>query len=339
MDQKLLVPRLVGNQLPSPTDWAAIFEHPDRPRPLILEIGFGMGQYLRHLSAQRPYADILGLEIVSLCLNKAEGAIARGELPNVRVVYVTGETALAHLIAPESLDEVHINFPDPWFKSRHHHRRLMTTRTAQTIADRLKPNGTLYVATDIREYAELTDEILRETPGLRNRFSTPWVTEMPGRTVTKYEAKAIAEGRTCHYFAYDRDGSPTPDMPLIKDAHMPHLIVNTPLSLDDMRERFDGHDVSQMTKQGVVNVSFKYIYRGPNSLLFEVYVAEPTIEQYSAVLMVRDGDTNDYTVRLSQMGSPRPTDGMHVAVTHVGEWVASLHPDAQVVTSKTRTFD
>jgi tRNA (guanine-N7-)-methyltransferase len=72
----------------------------------------------RHLSATHPDASIIGLEISNRCMEMAERMIKREDLPNVRVIHSTAETALHHLFEPQTLREVHINFPDPWFKTR-----------------------------------------------------------------------------------------------------------------------------------------------------------------------------------------------------------------------------
>jgi tRNA (guanine-N7-)-methyltransferase len=204
--QHRLVPRLSATSLPWPTDWETLFlgergtgngesDPPgDRfplttfPFPLILEIGFGYGHFLRHLSATNPDARIIGLEIASECLLHVEHQIDRGDMPNARVLFSRADTALYHLFEPETIDQIHVNFPDPWFKSRHERRRLMQRPTTDLMASRLKPGGMLYLATDIPEYAEMSDEALRATPGLVNTLGAAWSVEpLPGRIVSKYE--------------------------------------------------------------------------------------------------------------------------------------------------------
>src|SRR5262245_11173442 len=105
-----------------PTDWAALF---GVERPLLLEIGFGYGQFLAHLAKTNPDANVIGIEIAGQCLRAGEGVVERNRLTNARIIQSTAETALYHLFTPESLTQIHINFPDPWFKKRHSHRRLI----------------------------------------------------------------------------------------------------------------------------------------------------------------------------------------------------------------------
>jgi tRNA (guanine-N7-)-methyltransferase len=327
--------------LPWPADWQAIFqyEQPQPHRPLILEIGFGYGQYLRHLSRQHPEADIVGLEISNVCLTKAEGAIRRGELPNVRVIYSRAETALYHLFTPASIAQVHINFPDPWFKNRHEHRRLIQRDTLDMLANRLQPGATFHLATDILEYAEMSAELLIETATLTNLQPTPWTNSVPGRTITKYEKRALKEGRTCYYFIYQRNDQPALDIPVYKDEPMPHLILDTPLDLEAMRAAFQPEKYTE----GDTHVNYMHAYIGDRVLLYEVFVDEPTIEQRVALVLFRredatdTGGENEYTLRLGTIGSPRPTQGMHVAVRHLGQQLERLHPQAKIVGEKLRT--
>lgn len=329
---KQIIPKLSITNLPWPTDWNQVFGTPGANRPLILEIGFGYGQNLRYLSQQQPDAHIVGLEISNVCLVKAEGAIARGETPNVRVVFARAEHALHHLFTPASLDAVHINFPDPWFKSRHEHRRLMKRETVDILVNRMKPGALLHLATDILEYAEMSAEVLADTPGLTNQLDTPWVNALPGRVQTKYEKKAQRVGRSCYYFALQRNEQPGPDFPVMKELDMPHMIINTPLDFDEIIEQYE--PIEQQA--GVTHINFLYAYRGKRSILFEAYVSEPTIDQRLALLFVRDEDKADYVLRVSTIGSPRPTQGVHTAVRLLGDWIVGLHPDARVVSSKVR---
>ena len=315
-----------------PTDWTVLF---GTSRPLILEIGFGQGTFLFHLARKYPEANIIGLEISNQCLVKAENTLQREQVANVRVIHSRAETALNHLFEPSSLWQVHINFPDPWFKRNHARRRLMQRDTLDALVSRLQPGGELYLATDILAYAEMSAELLQDTPGLDNLFDTPWVDAIPGRVTTKYEARARAEGRDCHYFAYRRNNLPAPDVPVIKDLEMPHLVFTTPLSLETMAERFEPFKHSE----GDIHVGFSAVFRGEHTLLFEIHVNEPTINQHTALLLTqRYGAEKTYTLQMGTFGHPRPTQGMHIAVSTLGNWLLSLHPEAQVVSQKVQAL-
>jgi tRNA (guanine-N7-)-methyltransferase len=319
--------KLSSVRLPWPTDWTALF---GADRLLILEIGFGYGQFLQHLARTKPDANVIGLEIANQCLDAAERAINRLHLTNVRVIQSMAETALHHLFVPNSLSEVHINFPDPWFKKRHGHRRLIQRDTLDVLVSRLQPGGMLYLATDIIEYAEMSAELLRETPGLDNTFSTDWVNDMPGRVVTKYEGRARRDGRACYYFAYRRNHQPTPDVPVIKEVEMTHVVFQSPLSLDEMLGKFEGRE----HKLGDTIVRLLHGYRGRNVLLFEVYIHEPTIDQHISLIVSPRETEHEYTLKVGTMGYPRSTAGLQRAVSLAAEWLISLSPQAKVVKHK-----
>jgi len=321
--------KLSSLTLPWPTDWSAEF---GRDCPIILEIGFGYGTFLTHLARQNPDANIIGLEVSNKCLTAGEKAIEKQKLTNVRIIHSTAETALHHLFQPATISQVHINFPDPWFKKRHGHRRLMQRDTLDVIVNRLQPGGLFFLATDILEYAQMSAELLAATPGLENTLDAPWVSEMPGRIVTKYEGKARREGRDCYYFACRRNTVPAPIVPVREELDMPHIVFKSPLTLDEMLENFSSSD----HRLGDTHISILYGYRGKNVLLFEVYVKEPTIHQRVALILSERPDEHEYTLKLGVIGHPRPTFGLHKAVGILGDWLAGLHPDTEVLKRKIR---
>jgi tRNA (guanine-N7-)-methyltransferase len=321
--------KLSGLTLPWPTDWEVQF---GRACPLILEIGFGYGTFLTHLARRNPDANVIGLEVANKCLVAGEAAVTKQKLTNVRIIHAPAETALHHLFQPATINQIHINFPDPWFKKKHGHRRLMQRDTLDAMVNRLQTDGLLFLATDIIEYAEMSAELLAATPGLDNTLDTPWASAMPGRTLTKYEGKALREERPCYYLAYRRNTIPPPIVPVIEELEMPHIVFKSPLTLDEMLENF----TSSEHHLGDTHLNILYGYRGKNVLLFEVYVKEPTIDQRVAVILSERPDENEYTLKLGVIGHPRPTYGLHKAVGILGDWLVGLHPDTEVLKRKLR---
>jgi tRNA (guanine-N7-)-methyltransferase len=328
-----MLPKLSSLTLPWSTDWTALF---GRRAPLLLEIGFGYGAFLVHLARTNPHANLIGIEIANRCLNAAENAVLREKLTHVRLVYSTAETALHHLFEPATISQIHINFPDPWFKRSHTHRRLMQRDTLDAMVSRLSPDGRLYLATDIRDYAEMSAELLAETPTLDNLLPSAWVYDLPERgVVTKYEATARREGRLCHYFAYRRNHLPAPVVPVIKDLAMPHLVFQSPLSLDEMLAQFTQNKLADHESGKGTYINFMHAYRGASSLLFEVFLKEPTIEQHFALMLVPRESAGEYTLKLGTLGHPRPTAGIHKAAAALGDWLVGLHPNAKILIDKT----
>lgn len=323
---------LDSRNLPWPVDWSALYGD---TRPLIVEIGFGRGAYLRHLSQSFPDAGIIGLEIANQCLETAERMIVREGLYNVRVIHSPAETALYHLFEPGSIAQIHINFPDPWFKKSHHHRRLIRQETMDLLISRLAPGGELYIATDILEYAQITRDLLESVDGIRSLLTTGWTHAMPGRIITKYEATARREGRMCYYFAYRRTEAPVPVIPVLKELEMPHAVVHVPLSLAEIAERFEPIRYSQDNGEYHVHISEAFL--GRNGILFETYIGEPTIRQHAALGVYNYGQgekPNTYTVQLMTIGQPRATQGAHLAVRLLRDWLLALHSEAKLLHQK-----
>lgn len=319
------LPRYNSRQLAWPTDWAALF---GAERPLILEIGFGYGQFLRHLAHTYPDHHVIGLEISNRCLMKVEAMVEREGLANVRLIHSTAETALAHLFTPGSLSAVYINFPDPWFKTRHGHRRLMQRDTLDALVNRLAAGGGLYLATDIIEYAEMSAELLAATPGLDNLIDAPWADHLPGRVLTKYEQKARREGRDCYYFAYWRSDQPAPAILEGRELTMPHVVFETTRTLGQVQAAFEPVE----HEQDGTYIHLMHAYLGAHSLLVEVFVKEPTIEQRVALMVLQRLDQpQEYTLQLSTLGYPRTTPGIHQAVALVVDWLRRAAPDIYIL--------
>jgi len=187
-------------------DWQAAFA--GLPGPLVLEIGFGRGEFLLELARRAPGVPHLGVEVSWKRVLKLARRLARSELSNVRLVHATGEQLVA-TIAPSSLAAVWINFPDPWPKKRHRRRRLVQPGLVAALAERLTPGSVLHVATDDRAYAEQIDAVLAGEPRLENAYAPqPWLREVPCRTPTAYELAWRAEGRPLHFWAYRRRADP-----------------------------------------------------------------------------------------------------------------------------------
>jgi tRNA (guanine-N7-)-methyltransferase len=330
-----VVARLSATNVPWPLDWPALYPALPADAPNIVEIGFGYGHFLRWLSYSRPDARVLGIEIDSLSLQKAEAALDRGEMPNVRVMFARAETALWHVFAPASLDEIHVNFPDPWFKAGHAHRRLIQRDTLDLITSRLKPGGLFTLATDIRDYAEMSAAHLAQTPGLSNTFAPePWVTQRPIGVMTKYEARGYREGRGGHYFVYRRNDTPAPDLPVIRDLPMPHIkLKDLPLAAD-IAARFAPF---RAHAEGDIHVSYMAAYAKADAVLVEAYVVEPSIHQHVGLLALQSQPSGEWVLSLGAIGTTRPTDGVHYAVRKLAEWLLTLASGAVITGDYTRS--
>lgn len=175
------------------------------PFPLVVEIGFGRGEFLIDLANESPEVAHLGVELAQRRVWKMARRIAKLPLSNLRIIEGRGEDVVAELLRPGSVARFWINFSDPWPKLRHHRRRLVQPPLVRVLAERLSPAGELHIATDHPPYAEWIDACLSSESSLSNVLAPePFAAEIPGRRVTAYEDEWRREGRPLHFFVYRR---------------------------------------------------------------------------------------------------------------------------------------
>lgn len=188
-----LGPRFVLPYTGQPLDWQAAF---GREAPSILEIGFGMGETTAHIAQLRPQDNFLGCEVHEPGVGALLKLIGERGIDNIRILQHDAVEVVAHMLTEESLDGVHIFFPDPWHKKRHNKRRLVQPPLVKLLASRLKVGGYLHCATDWEEYAHQMVEVLSGEPTLANTSDEPGgFAERPDyRPVTKFERRGLRLG-------------------------------------------------------------------------------------------------------------------------------------------------
>ena len=185
-----LLPRFGVAYQTEPVDLAALF---GRVAPTVLEIGFGMGETTAMIAQALPETDFLGIEVHTPGVGALLRLIEESALTNVRIVQHDAVEVVRNMIAAESLAGIHIFFPDPWPKKRHHKRRLIQPAFVAMLASRLRPAGYLHLATDWEEYAQQMLEVLAAEPLLRN--TAAGFAPRPGyRPLTKFEQRGLDLG-------------------------------------------------------------------------------------------------------------------------------------------------
>lgn len=164
-----------------------------RAAPKILEIGFGMGETTAAIAHALPQNDYLGIEVHTPGVGSLLKLIESLALTNVRLIQHDAVEVLHHMIAPASLDGIHIFFPDPWPKKRHQKRRLIQAPLAAALAGKLKPSGYLHAATDWHEYAQQILAVFGATPALENT-AADFAPRPDYRPRTKFEARGLKLG-------------------------------------------------------------------------------------------------------------------------------------------------
>lgn len=178
-----------GVDIPGPmVDPGSLF---GRDAPLVLEIGSGMGDATIEMAQADPDRDYLAVEVFPPGLGNLLANVESRALANVRVASGDALELLRHMVSPDSLDAVHIFFPDPWPKARHHKRRLIQPDNVALLRSRLRPGGILHCATDWRDYAAQMIDALDQDPQLGGG-----VVERPDRRpLTKFEKRGLDAGR------------------------------------------------------------------------------------------------------------------------------------------------
>ena len=162
--------------------------------PIIVEIGFGMGDATADIAQANPDINYLGIEVHRPGVGKLLGQIKKRNLKNLYIIEADALDVLEDMIGDNSVNGFHIFFPDPWPKKRHHKRRLVQRPKTDLFVQKLAPGGYIYFVTDIIDYAEFALEQLKDTPHLKNKYDA-FAKPQEWRVQTKFERKGLAADR------------------------------------------------------------------------------------------------------------------------------------------------
>lgn len=199
------LPRFGVPYAPLLIDFERVF---GRAAPTILEIGCGMGDTTAQIAAAHPEQDYLGIEVHGPGVGNLLKLIASRELGNLRVIQHDAVEVVRDMLAPGSLAGIHVFFPDPWPKKRHHKRRLLQPAFVALLAARLAPGGYLHCATDWEEYAVQMLEVLAAEPLLENTVAAAdgYAPRPDYRPLTKFEARGLRLGHGVWDLVFRRRG-------------------------------------------------------------------------------------------------------------------------------------
>ncbi len=188
----------------APLDLASAF---GRTAATVLEIGCGMGETTLQMAQSRPDINFLGVEVFTAGVGALLKGIEERQLTNVRVVHQDAVDVVRDMIPPDALAGIHVYFPDPWPKKRHHKRRLLQQPFVGLLASRLGPSGYLHFATDWQDYTQHALQVFDAEPLLVNMHAreSP-TTENPlfTRPVTKFHARGERLGHATYDLVFVR---------------------------------------------------------------------------------------------------------------------------------------
>lgn len=169
-----------------------------KPQPVVMEIGYGMGEATWQIAKDNPNINYLGVEVHMPGVGKLMARIEEFALTNVKLIERDVFEVFHYMIADGTLDGVHLYFPDPWPKKRHFKRRIVNQRFIAEVATKLKPNGYLHIATDWVPYAEWITEQFAEA-GI---FSGGVIARPDSRPLTRFEGQGITKDHAVNDFMY-----------------------------------------------------------------------------------------------------------------------------------------
>lgn len=175
-----------------------------RSAPLTVEVGSGQGHAIVHAATEHRDRDFLAIEVFRAGLARTMIRAEWAEVSNLRLVEANAPEVLELALPAGSVDELWVFFPDPWAKTRHQKRRLVSAEFAQIAARALQPGGVLRLATDWQDYAEQMREVLDAAPGFMRGFEGEWAPRFEGRVLTAFEQKGIDKGRVIRDLRYLR---------------------------------------------------------------------------------------------------------------------------------------
>lgn len=175
-----------------------------RVAPLIVEIGPGTGESLVLMAAARPDADVLAFEVYQPAIAQILGRLVASGVGNVRVIEADAEASLQRLIPDGAIEELWTFFPDPWHKSRHHKRRLLSHSFVSLAATRLRVGGVWRLATDWADYADQMRRVLDDSPAFENASGDEWAPRLKSRPLTRFERRGLDAGRHVYDLCYRR---------------------------------------------------------------------------------------------------------------------------------------
>ena len=172
--------------------------------PIVIEIGFGMGDATAALAEANPNINYLGIEVHRPGVGKLLGEIKRRELKNLYIIEHDALEVLEEMIGDNSVNGFHIFFPDPWPKKKHHKRRMVQRPRTNLFAQKLAPGGYLYFVTDWLEYAEFALDELNQTAKLKNKYEG-FAEPQPWRSQTKFERKGLSADRVIPELYFEKN--------------------------------------------------------------------------------------------------------------------------------------
>lgn len=287
-------------ELPVRPKWCELF---GRDAPIELEIGIGNGEFITNMALAHPERNFVGVELASRYLRKARNRVIANGLTNVLLIHGEGGTCLSKLFPPSSLSAIYLNFPDPWEKPKHSHRRLVDEPFVCLVASRLCIGGIFMMVTDSHSYAVSTKELLSSVGVFSPSVGEDGLSVgVPDGFATKYYRKWMAMGRlmymlrfakTKHYELPEWVSQHYPLAHLEVSLPMPHVVIEG--QVNNWHEVASSIEVGIWVKQPMLVIKCEEVFveRDGNGLLLSMLCVEGKMQQH---LLVRASNRTDEVI-------------------------------------------
>ena len=282
----------------------------EKPLPfdgLIVEIGFGRGDFLIEIARKYLEKTILGFELSGVSIEKAHSKLKRKGIKNVFLVNMDAFWGFHFLLKDQSVEKIYMNFPDPWFKKRHFKRRLTSSKNLNMFAKKLKQEGSIKILTDYLPFAQDTLESAHQT----RVFKTELKRIKKPETITKYALKALESGRQIYEIILTRHGKPWYEEISVKEAGtlFPKKFSSKPHLKEATNREF-------RIKEKVI-LKTANIIGNENQALIECLLSEEGFVQKFFIEIKKKGD--EYLIDISPYSEVIRTENLQMAIDKIGE--------------------
>ncbi len=290
-----------------PLQWEDIF---GRDAPLAVEVGCGNGEFLAAWAQNHPDWNFVGVELSLESMERILKRVHQLGLANVRAVRDDARFVLREFFANNSVKSVMMNFPDPWPKERHRHRRIVIPSFVRTLAAVLEPGGVYELVTDQEWYAGESAQLFRDS----GYFDVHPVAENPHRSVTtKYERKWRAAGRSIFQLrAIKRKTAPVHR--LLENPHMPHVIIDHSI---DSKKIFALKNYLKKEDDWLFTV--KEVFYNPENQAHLLRTVASDGDYHQSFFMIISPHPQGYIVKIDPVFQPYRTPAVKHAVWEVGK--------------------
>ncbi len=279
---------------------------------LIVEIGFGRGDFILELAKKNPDRKILGFEISGISIGKLIKRIKKESISNLYCVQLDAYWGFYLLLEEESVDKIYINYPDPWFKKRHHKRRLTCAENLYLFSKKLSKGGEINIRTDHLPFAEYTIEQASKIKAFKIHFKKLCVSN----PLTKYEEKWLSMGKDLHEIILIKEKNPIPlTIRELKEVEM--LFPIKVKGKNPVLQKLLGKEVKLEER---IYLRFFKVYRGSSGeFLIETLISEEGFVQRFFITLYPKGEV--WIVDISPFSQILRTEGLQKAVEFVAKEV------------------